>query len=50
VFDEYGAALVLGLSRELSIKWRQHGIGPDYIQYGKNGPIDTKEANGQRIR
>jgi len=39
LLDEHGAAVFLGLSRELLKKWSQRGFGPDYIQYGKNGPI-----------
>ncbi len=39
VFNENGAAKLLGVSAELLKKWRQRKQGPDYIQYGKAGPI-----------
>ena len=39
VFDEVGAARLLGLSAECLKKWRQRNQGPDYIQYGKGGPV-----------
>jgi hypothetical protein len=39
VVNECGAAGLLGVSQELLKKWRQRSFGPNYIQYGKNGPI-----------
>jgi hypothetical protein len=39
VLDERGAAAFLGLSQDLLKKWRQRSYGPNYIQYGKNGPV-----------
>ena len=39
VFNEDGAAKLLGISAECLKKWRQRNCGPDYIQYGKAGPI-----------
>ena len=39
VFNERGAAELIGISAELLKKWRQRNQGPDYIQYGKAGPI-----------
>ena len=39
VFNERGAAELIGISAELLKKWRQRGQGPDYIQYGRGGPI-----------
>lgn len=39
VFNERGAAQLLGVSAECLKKWRQRDQGPDYIQYGPNGPI-----------
>ena len=34
-----GAAEVLGVSAECMKKWRQRDQGPDYIQYGPDGPV-----------
>lgn len=39
VFNEYGAAQIVGVSAEVLKKWRQRRQGPDYIQYGRGGPI-----------
>ena len=39
VFDEIGAAFLLGLKPDTLKKWRQRQQGPDYIQYGPNGPV-----------
>jgi hypothetical protein len=39
VLNEAGAAFVLGVSQDLLKKWRQRKQGPDYIQYGHNGPV-----------
>lgn len=39
VFNEHGAAQIVGVSAELLKKWRQRRQGPDYIQYGRGGPI-----------
>ena len=39
VFNERGAAQLVGISAECLKKWRQRNQGPDYIQYGRNGPI-----------
>ena len=39
VFNEEGAARLIGISKELLKKWRQRNKGPDYIQYGPGGPI-----------
>jgi len=39
VVNEHGAAGLLGVSQELLKKWQQRSLGPNYIQYGKNGPI-----------
>ena len=36
---EDAAARLLGLSNETVKKWRQRGIGPNYIQYGPDGPV-----------
>lgn len=33
------AACILGLSDETLKKWRQRGIGPNYIQYGPDGVV-----------
>jgi hypothetical protein len=33
------AARLLDLSHETLKKWRQRGIGPNYIQYGPDGPV-----------
>jgi hypothetical protein len=39
VLNEYGAAFVVGVSADLLKKWRQRNQGPNYIQYGKDGPV-----------
>jgi hypothetical protein len=39
VLNEQGAASVLGVSAEQMKKWRQRKQGPNYIQYGKDGPV-----------
>jgi hypothetical protein len=39
VFNERGAAELIGVSAECLKKWRQRNQGPDYIQYGRSGPI-----------
>ena len=39
VLDTQGAAFVLGVSVDLLKKWRLRDQGPEYIQYGKDGPI-----------
>ena len=38
VFNEFGAAKIVGVSAEVLKKWRQRNMGPDYIQYGASGP------------
>lgn len=39
VFDELSAARFVGVSADCLKKWRQRKQGPDYIQYGTNGPV-----------
>jgi hypothetical protein len=39
VFNEFGAAKIVGVSAEVLKKWRQRNMGPDYIQYGAAGPV-----------
>jgi hypothetical protein len=39
IFNERGAGTYLGLSCEKLKKWRQRDQGPDYIQFGKAGPV-----------
>jgi hypothetical protein len=39
VFNEFGAAQIVGVSAEVLKKWRQRDMGPDYIQYGSAGPV-----------
>ena len=39
VFNEFGAAQIVGVSAETLKKWRQRDMGPDYIQYGAEGPV-----------
>ena len=39
VFNEYSAAQIVGVSAECLKKWRQRNQGPDYIQYGRSGPV-----------
>ena len=39
VFDERNAARLIGVTAHCLKKWRQRKQGPDYIQYGHNGPI-----------
>ena len=38
-FNEVGAAKIVGVSAEVLKKWRQRNMGPDYIQYGSEGPV-----------
>jgi hypothetical protein len=39
VFDEITAARFLAVTPACLKKWRQRRQGPDYIQYGTNGPV-----------
>jgi len=39
VFDEMSAARFVGETADCLKKWRQRKQGPDYIQYGQNGPV-----------
>jgi len=39
VLNERSAAALVGVSQDLMKKWRQRGFGPNYIQYGENGPV-----------
>jgi hypothetical protein len=39
VLTEQGAAFIVGVSADLLKKWRQRNQGPDYLQYGKDGPV-----------
>ena len=39
VFDPRAAATILGRTADTLKKWRQRGQGPDYIQYGEDGPV-----------
>jgi hypothetical protein len=39
VFNEINAARLIGVTADCLKKWRQRKQGPDYIQYGTNGPI-----------
>jgi hypothetical protein len=39
VFNENGAARLIGVTADCLKKWRQRKQGPDYIQYSHNGPI-----------
>jgi len=39
VFDVNAAGRILGVTSECLKKWRQRNRGPDYLQYGKNGPV-----------
>ncbi len=39
VLNEQGAAFIVGVSADLLKKWRQRLQGPDYLQYGKDGPV-----------
>lgn len=39
VFNEDGAGMLLGVSAECMKKWRQRNHGPDYLQYGRGGPV-----------
>jgi hypothetical protein len=39
VLNEAGAAFIVGVTADALKKWRQRKQGPDYIQYGKNGPV-----------
>ena len=39
ILNEDGAAFIVGVTADCLKKWRQRNKGPDYIQYGKNGPV-----------
>ena len=39
VFDDYDAAILLGVTRGQMKKWRQRGRGPTYYQYEGGGPV-----------
>jgi hypothetical protein len=39
LFDSEDAAKILRISEDLLKKWRQRKQGPDYIQYGQDGPV-----------
>jgi hypothetical protein len=39
VFEQFSAARLVGVTADCLKKWRQRGQGPDYIQYGPNGPV-----------
>ena len=39
VFNEIGAARLIGVTADCLKKWRQRKEGPDYIQYGRNGAV-----------
>ena len=39
VFNELGAAQLVGVTADCLKKWRQRKQGPDYIQYGPYGPV-----------
>jgi hypothetical protein len=39
VFNEIGAAQLIGVTADCLKKWRHRKQGPDYIQYGSNGPV-----------
>jgi len=39
VVSPVAAASILGVTADCLKKWRQRNQGPDYIQYGHNGPV-----------
>jgi hypothetical protein len=39
LLKEDSAAILLAVSQDLMKKWRQRDWGPNYIQYGKDGPV-----------
>jgi len=39
VFDQDSAARIVGVTADCLKKWRQRNQGPDYLQYGTNGPV-----------
>jgi hypothetical protein len=39
VLNEAGAAFIIGVTADCLKKWRQRNQGPNYIQYGDNGPV-----------
>jgi hypothetical protein len=39
MLNEVGTAFIVGVSPNLLMKWRRRGQNPDYLQYGKNGPL-----------
>ena len=50
VFDETSASRFLGISQACLKKWRQREQGPDYIQYGTNGPVRYELSALQEFR
>lgn len=44
------AACILGLSDETLKKWRQRGIGPNYVQYGPDGAVRYLLSNLMEFR
>jgi hypothetical protein len=39
VLNDVGAAFIIGVTADCLKKWRQRSKGPNYIQYGLNGPV-----------
>jgi hypothetical protein len=39
VFDTPNAAVILGVTVDRLIKWRERRQGPDYLRYEQNGPV-----------
>ena len=50
VFNERSAAFFLGVSPDCLKKWRQRKPGPDYLQYGANGPVRYLLSDLQSFR
>jgi len=50
LLNERSAAVLVGVSPELLKKWRQRNWGPNYIQYGENGPVRYEFATLMEFR
>ena len=48
--NERGAAVLLDVSTDLMKKWRQRNWGPNYVQYGKDGPVRYEFATLMEFR
>ena len=50
VLTERSAAVLVGVTQSLMKKWRQRNWGPNYIQYGEDGPVRYEFAALMQFR